>query len=121
MKLIKGILVSLGILAICIALMPATSPAGEQNGKPQTPAGKYVVIGHLQSRDKIVTISLGPKGAVYTIKNKAGRILAAQIQEKDLQDKYPSIYYQITSGVAGNDAILRPTVADPRHLPFSSR
>jgi hypothetical protein len=121
MKRIKGVLISLGILAICIAVMPATSPAGEQKEKPQTPDAKYVVIGHLQSRDKVVTISLGPNGAVYTIKNKAGKVLEAQIQEKDLQDKYPTIYYQITSGVAGNDATLRPTVADPTRLPFRSR
>jgi hypothetical protein len=123
MKLMQKTFVSLGILATCIALTStngsfarvenqesneaAKTYIREQNIERNAAPGNQVVIGYLQTRDKIVTISRGPKGAVYTIKTTDGKTLAARLNEKRLQAKYPEIYNQIKSGLAANDATLR--------------
>jgi hypothetical protein len=122
MKLMKGVFSCLSILALYVVLTPAgrsfcrvgdqkveavKSEAGQQNKRRQTPDRKYVVIGSLQTRDKVVTISQGAKGIVYTIKTKDGKTVAKELTEKDLQAKYPGVYRQIKSGLAANDATLR--------------
>ena len=110
MRLTKRKLIGLGVLVIFIGVAMvdrSVSQQSEQNKVQNAPAGKYVVLGSLQSRDKIVTISQGPKGIVYTVQNKDGKILANRLKEKDLQAKYPAVYNQVKSGLAGNDATLR--------------
>jgi len=102
-------LLFLGItLAVCLGwLIAAILLAQDDNKKPQVTDKNSTVIGYMQSRDRIVTISTGPKGTVYTIKNKDGKALAENISEKDLQEKYPSVYSQVKYGLVGNDATLR--------------
>jgi len=108
MKWIKGFLIFGGIISVCIGLsITARSFAQDENKKPQVTDKNSVVFGYLQSRDRIVTISRGPKGTFYTIKNKNGKILAEDISEKELKEKYPSVYSQVKYGLAGNDATLR--------------
>jgi hypothetical protein len=77
----------------------------------QTPA-MDVVIGHLQSRDRIVTISHGTEGSRYTIKTKDGKAIATNLNEKDFEDKFPMLFNQIKYGLAGNDASLRKTSSE---------
>ena len=79
----------------------------DQKKGRQAASTEQAVIGHLQSRNRIVTVTRGPKGVFYTIKTKDGKTLATKLGEKDLQAKYPDVYYQIKSGVAANDATLR--------------
>jgi hypothetical protein len=114
MRLMKRAYIGVSVLAVCIAFTMvdrAFTRVGDQgSNEPAVSSqkdGKYVVIGSLQTRDKIVTISRGPKGIVYTIQDKDGKIVGKRLQEKDLQAKYPGIYQQIKSGLAGNDATLR--------------
>ena len=83
-----------------------TSTTAHGKTEQSAPNGTSV-IGHLERRDKIITITKGPKGPLYTVKTKDGKIIAKKIDEKNLQAKYPDIYHQIKSGVAGNDATLR--------------
>jgi hypothetical protein len=119
----KRVFLSLSILCVCVALVmadrsfaqggnqksgePTKAKVGDEKTGQQTSPKSKTVIGHLHSRDRIVTVTQGPRGAVYTIKTKDGKILATKLEEKDLQAKYPDIYHQIKSGVAGNDATLR--------------
>ena len=111
-------------LLACILVMVAfvmisdTAPAQDQknSGSPktntvekktgQTAPNGATSIGHLESRDRIITITKGPKGPLYTVKTKDGKIIAKKIDEKNLQAKYPDIYYQIKTGIAGNAAGL---------------
>jgi hypothetical protein len=121
MKPTKVEFLSLGILAACFIMFttaisfaqgvknPLSSVTNKQEQTPQASAGKDVVIGYLESRDRTVTIFRSSQGTVYTIKTKDGKTLAKRIKEKDLQAKYPGVYDQIKYGVAGNDATLRPT------------
>jgi hypothetical protein len=107
MKWIKGSLIFSGIIAVWIGLSITARPfVQDEDQKPQATNKNSVVIGYMQSRDRVVTISQGPKGTVYTIKNKDGKVLAENISEKDLKEKYPSVYSQIKYGLAGNDARL---------------
>jgi hypothetical protein len=130
MKLMKRMSVCLSLLALCVVLTPAdrslgrvgdqkgdepaSSQAGQQNKQRPTPDRKYVVLGSLESRDKVVTIIQGPKGIVYTIKTKDGKTVAKELKEKDLQAKYPGIYRQIKSGLADDDATLMMMRFKPR-------
>ena len=82
-----------------------TNTTAQEKTGQSVPSGTSV-IGHMESRDRIVTITKGPKGPLYTVKTKDGKIIAKKIDEKNLQAKYPDIYHQIKSGVAGNDAGL---------------
>ncbi len=126
MKRMGRVLIPLGAVAALVALAlvdraftqtgrqksnePVQSQAEQQNTEQSATSDKDVVIGHLQGRDRIVTISRGPKGPVYAIKNKDGKILAAKLNEKELQTKYPAIYNQVKYGLAGNDATLRKDI-----------
>ena len=78
--------------------------AQKKNGQA-APQGASV-IGHLESRDRIITVSKGPKGPLFTITTKDGKILATRIDEKRLQAKYPDLFHQVKTGIAGNDARL---------------
>jgi hypothetical protein len=124
MKPMKAVFISSSILAVCLALVFAggsftqvnsqtTAPSGEKKAVEKASPEKDVVIGHLQSRDKIVTISKGQKGTVYTVKGKDGKTLNANLSEKDFEAKYPTLYEQVKYGLAGNDATLRNTKAMP--------
>jgi hypothetical protein len=117
MKWIKTSSAYLSLCIVCLLLL-ATAFVFAQTEKQkserlvavqadQQTSPEDVVIGHLQSRDKIVTISRGTKGSVYTVKTKDGKILASKLNEKDFEDKYPVLFNQVTYGLAGNDASMR--------------
>ena len=80
-----------------------------ENGSPKNGD----IFGHLQTRDRIITISKGRKGTVYTVKSRDGKVLNANLSEKDFRAKYPSLYEKVKYGLAGNDATLRKTYAEP--------
>ena len=105
-----------GILSFLIIVMLfgllTAQPLPEQKKALQASSAEYVVIGHVQSRDNLVTISKGPQGTVYTIKDKAGRALATNISGKDLKKKHPALFEHVKTWMAGNDASLRPGGAE---------
>jgi hypothetical protein len=85
--------------------IPGTKSTAQKKSGQTVPQGASV-IGHLESKDRIITVSKGPKGPLYTITTKDGKILATKIDEKSLQAKYPDLYHQVKTGIAGNDARL---------------
>lgn len=84
---------------------PEPQGTAQGNTGQTVPQGKSV-IGHLESRDRIITVNQGTKGPLYTITTKEGKVLASKMDEKSLQAKYPDLYHQVKDGVAGNDARL---------------
>jgi hypothetical protein len=70
-------------------------------------SGGSIVIGYVQTRDRVITISRDSRGSVYTVKNKDGKTLAAGLREKDFEAKFPALHDQVKNGFAGNDASLR--------------
>ena len=71
---------------------PAAAPAGSSQFTPAAETGPYVVIGHLQHRDRVVTIKSGAQGTVYSVQNKDGKILFENATAAELQAKAPEIH-----------------------------
>ena len=78
---------------------PVVSQEDEQNGS--------VVIGHLKTRDRVVTILKTAEGSRYTVKTVDGKTLDARINDEDFKARYPLLHDQIQTGLANNDASLR--------------
>jgi hypothetical protein len=62
------------------------------------------VIGHLEFRDQMVTIFSGSNGPLYTVTAKDGQRLAAQLGERELHARFPDLYQNMKTSMAGNDA-----------------
>jgi hypothetical protein len=125
MKRIQSSSLCLSFCVVCLLLLATASVFAQTEKKTseqlvavqagqQTPS-RDGVIGHLQSRDRIVTISHGTKGSRYTINTKNGKTLASNLNEKDFEDKFPVLFNQVKYGLAGNDAGLRK---NPSEGPF---
>jgi len=61
-------------------------------------------IVHLAMRDHLVTISASPDGPRYSIRDRSGNLLSADISDEELLASYPQLYQRINSGVAGDDS-----------------
>jgi hypothetical protein len=75
----------------------------------KTEAGKgesLTVIGYLERRDRIITIKSGPKGTVYSVADKDGKLLFENVSAEQLKAQAPEIHDFITTSVA-NDARVR--------------
>lgn len=104
------------VLLICVCLhlhiagqsmaqQTEVSDPGINGPSHQTPNG--AVIGHLKTRDKILTIRSGTDGPLYTVKSKDGKLLAVDLPTKDLYAEFPDLKKIVESGFAGQDASLR--------------
>ena len=69
----------------------------------------YTVIGYLEKRDRVVTIKSGPKGPVYTVATKDGKVLLEDVTAEQLRAQAPEIHQLIKTGVASGDARVRVT------------
>jgi|SRR5215469_18701423 len=63
----------------------------------------YPVIGYLEKRDCVITIKASPRGTIYSIATKDGRILHENVSAEQLKAKAPELYQAIKTGLA-NDA-----------------
>jgi hypothetical protein len=78
---------------------PFISQDGGQNGS--------VVIGHIKTRDRVVTILKTAEGSRYTVKTSDGRTLDARINGEEFKARYPLLHDQMENGRAEIDAGLR--------------
>ncbi len=113
----KQLVVSLGLLG-CVALTLAEdvkqSPAPKATSAPPAaatsagakPAEPYPVIGYLEKRDYVITIKASPKGTIYSIATKDGKILHENVSAEQLKAKAPELYNAVKTGLA-NDARLQ--------------
>jgi hypothetical protein len=119
MKKASIALFALGVLAVWIGFLKAESPvlqAGSQEKlnpailkNDEQNAG--VVIGHIKTRDRVVTIRRTKEGNRYTVKTLNGKTLDARINDKDFKARYPLLHDKLQTGLANNDATLR---TDPK-------
>ena len=103
--LFVSVFVQLHIAGQSIAQQTAVSNPGSSGSSGQTPDD--AVIGHLQTRDKILTIRCSTHGPLYTVKSKDGKLLAVDLSSKDLYAEFPDLKEIVESGLAGEDASLR--------------
>jgi hypothetical protein len=67
----------------------------------KTEAANYPVIGHIEKRDRTITIKSGPKGTVYTVKTDTGKILCENASLEQLRAQAPELHEFIKTAVAG--------------------
>lgn len=77
---------------------PAASLAS--TNKPQA-TESYPVIGHLEKRDRVITIKSGPRGPVYSVATKDGKVLFENLSSEQLRAQAPEIHDFIKGSVAG--------------------
>ena len=61
-------------------------------------------IVHLAMRDHLVTISASPDGPRYSIRDRSGNLLSADLTDRELLASYPQLHRRINSGYAGEDS-----------------
>jgi hypothetical protein len=88
--------------------------------KPQPPAsassaqiptgetGPFVVIGHLEHRDRVVTIKSGAQGLVYSVRERDGKILFENLTAAQLKTQSPEIHSFIEAAAAGQAGLAEP-------------
>ena len=81
--------------------LPVTSAVPMSTAKKSGEAVKPPVIGHLETRDKFVTIQSGPTGLRYLVKTKDGKVLHENLSEEQLKAQAPEIHELIKTSVAG--------------------
>jgi len=60
----------------------------------------FVVIGHIEHRDRTITVKAGPEGTVYTIAIKGGGTLYENLPADQLARRAPEIHDFIESATA---------------------
>ena len=72
----------------------------------------YAVVGYLEKREHVITIKAGPRGPVYSVATRDGKVLFEDLPSEQLKAQAPDIHELIRTGVAGDvrtriDATLR--------------
>ena len=84
----------------------ATSPQAAPENEtvvPQTKEGEQpdgTVIGHLKTRDQVITITTSPKGPLYTIRSKEGQEIAIHLTKEELATRFPVLHEKIEKSLA---------------------
>jgi hypothetical protein len=84
--------------------LASTSPAQIPTGE----AGPFVVIGHLEHRDRVVTIKSGAQGLVYSVRERDGKILFENLTAAQLKTQSPEIQSFIEAATAGQAGLTAP-------------
>ena len=66
--------------------------------------GKNPVIVRVVGRNKVLTISSGARGVAYSVNGGNGRALLSRGSMEDLRRADPSLYRQLNTGLAAEDA-----------------
>ena len=59
------------------------------------------VIGYVEKNDRTITIKSGPKGALYTVKTKSGKVLCENLSVEQLRAQAPEVHEFIKTAIAG--------------------
>lgn len=105
--------VFIGCAVLALADDVKQSPASQAANAPAAPAVKasacdkesYPVIGYLEKRNCVITIKSSPRGTIYDVATKDGKVLHENVSAEQLKAQAPEIYEVIKTGNA-NDASL---------------
>ena len=64
-------------------------------------AADLPVIVHLEKRGQWITVKAGPKGPVFTVTSKDGKMVHQNLTEKEMQAKAPELFQFYKTGMAG--------------------
>jgi len=122
MNTLKGVVCLLCLVAIGVAVSVAQAPSPKESPKQpsraQTDAGKTPVlkpakapdrpvVGYLERRGQIITIKADPKGPLYSVSTKDGKVLFTDLSEKELRAKAPELHEFLKTAVAGDTPAKR--------------
>jgi hypothetical protein len=110
-KIVIGVLTLFAVLFMdefspLAAEESATSPQAmpeEEAVAPQTKEGEQpegTVIGHLKTRDQVISITTGPDGPLYTIRSKEGQEIAIHLTKEELATRFPDLHEKIEKSMA---------------------
>jgi hypothetical protein len=92
-------------------LLPQQKSATPAQPKPATsskPSAKtnsvadFPIIGHIEKRDRTITIKSGPKGTIYSVKSADGKVLCDNLTLAQLRAQSPELHEFVKTAVAGN-------------------
>jgi hypothetical protein len=75
---------------------------------PVPETGPYTVIGHIEHRDRIITVKSGEQGVVYSARTRAGESLFENLTMDQMMAKSPEIHDFIEAATAGSATIVVP-------------
>lgn len=103
MRFASLIVLTLASASLVACVAPVRTPAGSSNTLiPPAETGPYVVIGHLEHRDHLVTIKTGEQGTVYSVTNKKdGKPLYENLTAEQLKSQSPEMLDFIKGAEAG--------------------
>jgi hypothetical protein len=87
---------------------PTKPPSAAQIPTGET--GPFIVIGHLEHRDRVVTIKSGAQGVVYSVRNRDGKILFDNLTAAQLKAQSPEIHDFIEAGTASHAGMAEPQI-----------
>ena len=87
---------------------PLVAPPLATQIVPSVETGPFIVIGHLEHRDRLVTVKSGAAGTVFSGRSKDGKILFENLTAEQLKVQSPDIHDFIDAATAGT-ADLRPS------------
>jgi hypothetical protein len=105
-SIIVASLLSLGLISCSkhqqttMPRMPAQITTGE--------TGPFIVIGHLEHRDRVVTIKSGEQGVVYSVRNRDGKVLFENLTAAQLKAESPELHNFIEAATAGHAGLEPP-------------
>jgi hypothetical protein len=62
----------------------------------------YPIIGHIEKRDRTITIKSGPKETIYSVKSADGKLLCNNLTLEQLRAQSPELHEFVKTAVAGN-------------------
>ena len=99
-------------LIFCVASAMLVLPNADAKEKKQA---DIPVILHLQQRDFTVTVKSNGTLSKYTVLDKKGHTIVADVGVSELKDSHPDVYDAVKGALAMQLGILDASV-DPRYL-----
>ena len=103
------VILSLFALGLIACSMQKTIPAPSNvSAIPGAETGPYIVIGHLEHRDRVITVKSGAQGVVYSVRNRDGKVLFDNLTAAQLKTQSPEIHHFIDAATAGQASLAVP-------------
>ena len=110
--------INIKLLLACATLAAGTgsllsqqkSPTPDQT-KPTAPlrasattntTADFPIIGHIEKRDRTITIKAGPKETIYSVKSAGGKVICNNLTLEQLRAQSPELHDFVKTAVAGN-------------------
>ena len=101
----------LSLASISCSKHQQTSPTAPPVAAAQIPTGEtgpFIVIGHLEHRNRVVTIKTGAQGVVYSVRDRDGKILFDNLTVSQLKAESPELHDFIEAATAGQADLAVP-------------